>query len=579
MNENANYVNKYLVNELDNYLNGNKKTVGAFYIYGDWGSGKTTFIKDYLNQKFSEQESNDNVFASNYVYVSLFGLRTISQVESKSFSNVRKRTNLGCKLLVLDDFERCDINVQELFSFINQNIEKGIQVVLIGYDEEVKNKLCADEDFKKKLILATITKNKKEYSETIEKEKNEKTQYEIIKEKSISEEYGFIFDPNIFFDVIIKKYDDETQKIVLDNREKLMQIISGYQCTNFRTCESALNYFITIIERINEANKKLLNKDIRNQILLSTFTCMISHRSKKKVDPFSGTLFQSFHDIHPFMFVNEYVKGLVWNYEKAVNEINSIKTLKKVTYSKTSPTIIEKIDEPWYEKTDNELKDQISELIKCINDKTLDVKYYPKALIDVSAFYDYGFDTIVGLEELTNIMISNVKENEEIPDYEDSESLAVISEKARPYIEKLAQEVRNYDVKKTIKSITGALNFRSKKALQKLADKRNTFVANRCFFSLFNIDDLYEFIRSASSSDVISIRRFISQVYSFTNLYSFFPNDKQNVDKLILLLTPLIDYLKSNKENIKARNLEWFVNDLKKYSNQLMESRTTEKVF
>lgn len=558
-------LNKYLTEELNDYINLEKKCDGAFYVCGKWGTGKTTFIKNYIKENFDDFNNEGNSFSSPSIYVSLFGLTSMTQVENKSFFNVNKRNAVGCKLLVLDDFERCNLDIQELFSFINYNIEHGIRVILIGYEEEVKKRLSADKRFKENLILSILSNNKEKYDLEVKNNKKEKDQYDLIKEKTISRKYYFVFDSSIFFDSILNEYEEEIQVFVRKHQTLLESIIKKYQCTNFRTCKSALNTYIKIVSRINSTNKKILNLEIKKNILASSFIYTIQNNSETKYDVLEDSLFQLNNNFLLYSFVRKYVEYLIWDYKTAVSEIGSTKEQSSKRINKNIPQIISQLSASWSEKTDDELSKQIFTLIDTIKEMILPVKYYPRALMFVSAFINYGFKSPIGMDELTNIMVENIKKSNEINIIDDDITIYAPTASVKPYVDKLIKEIHNNDARITIEELANLLKFNTKRSLQKIKDMRNNFVESRCFFSLINIEELFETIKNASASDIVFIRNAISQVYSFSNLQDFFPDDKQNVDKLI----NLIESYNFDDQKIKKMNIEWFIADLKKYSKQL----------
>ena len=67
--------NEQLIANLETYLSAKRERPEfALGIYGDWGIGKTFFIQDYLRRRGTE-----------FCYISLFGVSSISEIESKIF--------------------------------------------------------------------------------------------------------------------------------------------------------------------------------------------------------------------------------------------------------------------------------------------------------------------------------------------------------------------------------------------------------------------------------------------------------------------------------------------------------------
>ena len=167
MNEHVKYsLNLYLEDTDPQY---------AILLKGDWGCGKTHFIKEWI-----KEQDNNNASVYDVVYVSLFGLSTIkglvdsiNKTLSPMFYKIEKhgkevlkaaakiilkyntsiddlkfdlelnpldllaQLNIAenskeYKLFVLDDVERCDIPLKELFGLVNYICEHvGSKVILV----------------------------------------------------------------------------------------------------------------------------------------------------------------------------------------------------------------------------------------------------------------------------------------------------------------------------------------------------------------------------------------------------------------------------------------------------------------
>ena len=155
-----------MTTQLEHFLNYYKKTDSpgyAVFVTGEWGTGKTFQVQQYLSQ--NEQW-----------YVSLFGLASANEIHSAILSKVDPKlelaksvaTTLGatsekmgglfavgsvlpdlannilrrelkpCRVLVLDDLERTSLEMKDLLGIINEYVEhKKFRVVLIGNEREL----------------------------------------------------------------------------------------------------------------------------------------------------------------------------------------------------------------------------------------------------------------------------------------------------------------------------------------------------------------------------------------------------------------------------------------------------------
>ena len=166
----------------DNYIMSKMEPKFAVLIKGDWGCGKTFLVKKIL------EVSYDKNYADKIIWLSVYGLSSIQQLQQKLFekshpiltnkitkfvfetvkAGLRVSTNFDLnkdskddfsfdlaipdfeldekgkktkikKLLILDDIERCSIPVSELFGFFSEEIlEKNVRAIFISNDAKIK---------------------------------------------------------------------------------------------------------------------------------------------------------------------------------------------------------------------------------------------------------------------------------------------------------------------------------------------------------------------------------------------------------------------------------------------------------
>jgi hypothetical protein len=255
-------INDRIISYLDYYINPSNTFDFAVLLTGSWGSGKTWFIQQYID----DHDKEDSVIAeypfllkrvygffswferqklinmgkphdiqekSKIFYISLYGARSISEVEERMVISIAHKidagfnsepfkylyqaiselakgvrrvklsnllpvsyflqNNLTRSTLIFDDLERCDIDCNDLFGFINSFLEQGNSKVVL-----ITNEGRIDEERKKK--------------------------YDVVKEKLVGKTFTISSDFNVIYDNFIDILEDELAKqaLLLEKNRKLI---------------------------------------------------------------------------------------------------------------------------------------------------------------------------------------------------------------------------------------------------------------------------------------------------------------------------------------------------------------------
>lgn len=161
----------------------------AIMIVGEWGSGKTFFIEDYIAHNLKKCKNKPEA-----IYVSLNGMNRLSQINQSIVQSLHRvlgskvlRGVIACgavamnarfgisssdalslfdsassllkieaKLIVFDDLERCSIPLNEVFGFVASLLHDGIHVVVVGSEDELKKRCAAYDKIKEKIVGKTF---------------------------------------------------------------------------------------------------------------------------------------------------------------------------------------------------------------------------------------------------------------------------------------------------------------------------------------------------------------------------------------------------------------------------------------
>jgi len=246
-------LNKHIIDYLDYYVSLKTPPNFAVLIRGKWGSGKSWFIKKYI-----EKYSNDK--STKFLYVSLNGISTISEVEDFFFLELnpvfkRKDVKLATTLikgllklntkidfdlngdgksegstsgtlpdiplltsfkelkncvLIFDDLERCTIPVQNRLGYITQFVEnKDFKVIILANEDEIE----------------------KPEKESTRAEKS----YWLIKEKLIGRSFDIASDiDQAITDFIGQLQDQGVQTLLTKHRTQLKRTYETANYNNLR---------------------------------------------------------------------------------------------------------------------------------------------------------------------------------------------------------------------------------------------------------------------------------------------------------------------------------------------------------
>lgn len=236
-------MNKHVSDYLNYYVSLKYAPEYAILIKGNWGAGKTWFIKNFINQNKKKQ----------FLYVSLYGVSSFQEIENMFFQQLHpnlsskgvklagkimngllkttirvdligdkdKETSINSsipkidlpeylkkadkKILVFDDLERCSIPIPSLLGYINQFVEHNEQKVILVANEE-------------------------EIIKSFDKE-NGKNQYLLIREKLIGKAFTTYSNVEKAYDVFLIGLEDKKRRNLLNKHKEL--IIRTYSSSKF----------------------------------------------------------------------------------------------------------------------------------------------------------------------------------------------------------------------------------------------------------------------------------------------------------------------------------------------------------
>lgn len=291
-----------VIKVIEKYL---KKSIYSYAVLldGEWGSGKTYFVKRTLIPHINKLSSvNEKSIKFEPLYISLYGISSITEISNqiciqilsknenrtikKAFQNkrVKKISNLGAKVisdyikskdlstsgtieammnfmdldkyvLIFDDLERCSVNVNEVLGYINNFVEHdGIKTIIIANQKEM-GKINAFNNLELKYLIAS--KKNINVDTNVEKQfsKEENLNIEELKEKT-----EIIFNESYLYERI---------------KEKLIGITINYKADIENIIENMMTEIIQ--------NKELRQEAIKNKEFLITTASKLQHENLRTI--------------------------------------------------------------------------------------------------------------------------------------------------------------------------------------------------------------------------------------------------------------------------------------------------------
>ena len=279
-------MNEQVIQLLENYLDPGTVSRGAVLLTGPWGVGKTHFIKGYLDARAKRLTEIEPTNKLTHLYVSLYGVRTLEEIQAQFFSQTNPMLNSGPVrllgavatraintltqseviqpgdgaalqgflrkslngiLLVFDDLERCSLSIGETMGFINTFVEhEGAKVIILACENEIPNK--------------------------------QRSAYESQKEKLIAKTVEIFPNPLTAYDVFVSELVHDAAKQAAEiGRTKALRVFEASDHKNLRSLRSALHDFDRLIR---EVDARLRNKPVAlERIFLFTIAATLELRS------------------------------------------------------------------------------------------------------------------------------------------------------------------------------------------------------------------------------------------------------------------------------------------------------------
>jgi hypothetical protein len=235
-------MNEHIETYCTSFIDNENNPEFALFLKGQWGCGKTFFIKNLVKKHYKTRENE-------FTFVSLFGVKEISELDMKVFQSIYpkvgmimdiglkvglskigldskdslkdkiirpfKRKSVDKKVIIIDDLERSELLYSQIFGYFSELIiNYGTKIIFVGNEEKIV-----------------------------------KEEYKEIKEKTIGIE--FLIKPD--YENALKYFIDNLKiNISEKNLRDIKNIIEMLECKNLRLvrqCFYNLSLFLQNIEK------------------------------------------------------------------------------------------------------------------------------------------------------------------------------------------------------------------------------------------------------------------------------------------------------------------------------------------
>ena len=572
-------VKEYIDNAIYNY---------AVMIDGEWGSGKTYFVKNNLLnaiEKYENEKASRNYLYTprKVLYISLYGISSTEEISNEIYMSLYKSigsndvsgvrygvkvvtdiaksrwdanydefinnfSNFEGYIFILDDLERCNCHINEIFGYINDLVEnQGLKTIIVSNQKEIGKFIDAEELGLKYLLSASnnvdfgeLDSNFKipEEGEKITlSELKRRTQllceednsaYQKVKEKLV----GFTIKYEPDYKKVTKEMlrdniaNPDLQNLLLDLNEHHCAFALEKEHTNLRTFQFFISKIIVLYENIKwlkDRKTKLLKEMINYSFCIAVAYKQGVYEWKwtennvyVEVDSFEKASEYGYHIA--FRFIDEFMIYSKCNQEEIDNDIKYYLSKEYEKEQDMNNPIIS-LDN-WWQKDETKIRRAIGDIIAGLQINKFDIKSYPSIVYRMVVLCEVGFETDL-LMEMIKLMITNVKESKGGQIVLDEGNISFEKQSLKDDYELTIKPIRilidekNKSTKQNfINELLSDVEVWGSKLYEYVKENRHDIATDHItYISELDVDRIVELIKVSDNSNIYDFRKALYEAY------------------------------------------------------------------
>ena len=571
----------------------NRSINQALMITGEWGCGKSYFVKNSVKEYLRKNGILDN---KNYIVFSLYGINNLVDFKSSFYDTIFMNQYLGesditrktqkfferlfnsCSstidtsvvgvplqvnltelihksdlvqlkncILVFDDIERCGLSATELWGFINKLTEnRGIPVITVANESKILEK-------------------------DLETDK-----YKIEKEKAIYCTIEFSYEIANIFDELVNKYNENSlREYILSNKEIILEEIQRQQPNNIRTLKFVLAVLVNLLRALYKLENKsfLEHSELYDKFLKYILLRAVQYKVNPKIeidwknDDFGFISKLDGHDtfeniIWGFKFIDIYINSAYLDNQLLIKAYeNQLKLYEEAFLAFNHLADWTKYCDEQVCEWLNQLKDEVknykynNSMLKQILWRVASIKHYTTLQYDFESFVEEIKIALCGDNRITRDIL--LQENKADCIYKTYKELI------NPLVKIADENYRKRLEKLNLFKCLSSNHMSNIELLKYIHVNINEYYNAKEFAKyLGTIDELKGYFMSASECDIDSFRGIIRTVYlQIVNIGQFLEADKNYLEEILKIVKSKID--NEQYGAIMEFNLNCLAHDLK----------------